>query len=38
VARLKPNTIAGWFGGRFVKWVDDPQGSLDGMIVEKACK
>ena len=35
VARLKPDKVAGWFGGRFVRWVDDPQGSLDGMVIER---
>ena len=35
VARLMPSTIAGWFGGRFVRWANDPKGSLDGMVIER---
>ena len=35
VARLRPDKVAGWFGGRFVRWVDDPHGSLDGMVIER---
>lgn len=33
--RIEARWVAGWFGGRFVRWVDDSQGSLDGMVIEK---
>ena len=33
--RVAPQEIAGWFGGRFVKWVYDEKQSLDGMVIEK---
>lgn len=33
-SRIAPETIAGWYGGKFVKWKYDDKGSLDGMIIE----
>ena len=33
--RIDAQRIAGWFGGRFVRWEYDEKSSLDGMVIEK---